>query len=390
MHDPYNAFVDLDPRAHGGDGPLSGITVGVKANIAVRGLPWTAGCEAYRHRIAERDAAVVAKLRAAGAVILGTLNMDEAAFGAKTDNPWFGATQNPHRIGYTPGGSSGGSAAAVAAGLCDVALGSDTMGSVRIPASYCGIYGFKPANASISQEGLEIAESSLDTIGPMARSLELLERVARLISDFGEGDSDGPDTIAAGATLGDLGGIECTADVLGVFEKAKAALGTLQKVTLSPPLSRIRFAGFVKTSRTMAAHFANVDPALLSPTLQKLLSYGPKRSADDWDQDQQILATIADEIRGVVTRNGFLILPTAPQPAFPHSDPAPANQAEFTCIANIAGLPAISIPAGWSADGLPIGVQLIGQVGHEAGLFDLARALDKVLNAYRPPDAQPD
>ena len=390
MHDPYNAFVDLDPRAHGGEGPLSGVTVGVKANIAVAGLPWTAGCEAYRNRIADQDAAVVAKLRAAGAVILGPLNMEEAALGAKTNNPWFGATQNPHRKGYTPGGSSGGSAAAVAAGLCDVALGSDTMGSVRIPASYCGIYGFKPANASISQEGLEIAELSLDTIGPMARSLDLLERVARLISDFGEGDNNGPDTIAAGMTLADLGGVECSADVLAVFEKAKAALGMLQEVTLSLPLSRVRFAGFIKTSRAMAAHFAGVDPALLSPSLQKLLCYGPKRSIEDWNEDQQVLTIIADEIRGLVTRNGFLILPTAPQPAFPHSDPAPANQADFTCIANIAGLPAISIPAGWSADGLPIAVQLIGQVGHEAGLFDLARALDKVLNAYRPPDAQPD
>ena len=389
MHDPYNAFVDLDPRAHGGEGPLSGVTIGVKANIAVRGLPWTAGCEAYRNRIADQDAAVVAKLRAAGAVILGTLNMEEAALGAKTDNPWFGTTQNPHRIGYTPGGSSGGSAAAVAAGLCDVALGSDTMGSVRIPASYCGIYGFKPAHAAISQDGLEIAEASLDTIGPMARSLDLLERVSRLISEFGEGDNNGPDTIAVGATLGDLGIVECTAEVLTVFEKAKAALGTLQKVALSLPLSRIRFAGFIKTSRAMAANFAGVDPALLSPSLRKLLSYGPKRSAEDWAEDQEILATIADEVRRLIARNGFLILPTAPQAAFPHSDPAPANQADFTCIANIAGLPAISITAGWSSDGLPIGVQIIGQVGHEAGLFDLARALDKVLNAYRPPDAQP-
>jgi aspartyl-tRNA(Asn)/glutamyl-tRNA(Gln) amidotransferase subunit A len=385
VHDPFNAFVDLDPAAHADEGPLSDLTVGIKSNIAVRGLPWTAGMELYRHRIAGRDAEVVGRLRAAGAAILGTCNMEEAALGAKTDNPWFGPTQNPHRMGYTPGGSSGGSAAAVAAGLCDAALGSDTMGSVRIPASYCGIYGFKPANAAISQEGLELAEPSLDVIGPLARDLDTLERLARVISDFGEGDGNAAETKAAGMTLPALGGVECTADVRAVYDRARAALGDLQSKTLSVPLSRLRYAGFIKTSRAMAAHFANADPALISPNLASLLRYGPKRSPIDWAEDQRILATLADEIRALVTRNSFLILPTAPQPAFPHSDPAPANQADFTCIASIAGLPAISIPAGWSADGLPIGVQLVGQTGHEAHLFALARALDGVLAAYRPP-----
>ena len=385
MHDPFNALVDLDPAMHGGDGPLFDLTIGIKSNIAVKGLPWTAGMELYRHRIAERDAEVVGKLRAAGAAIIGTCNMEEAALGAKTDNPWFGATQNPHRMGHTPGGSSGGSSAAVAAGLCNAALGTDTMGSVRIPASYCGIYGFKPANAAVSQEGLERAEPSLDVIGPLARDLDTLERVARVISDFGEGDGNAAETKAAGMVLSDLGGVDCTADVRAVYDRARAALGDLQSETLSVPLSRLRYAGFIKTSRAMAAHFADADPALISPGLATLLSYGPKRTPTDWAEDQRILATLADEIRSLVTRSSFLILPTAPQPAFPHSDPAPANQADFTCIASIAGLPAISIPAGWSADGLPIGVQIVGQTGHEAHLFALARALDGVLAAYRPP-----
>jgi aspartyl-tRNA(Asn)/glutamyl-tRNA(Gln) amidotransferase subunit A len=385
VHDPYNAFVDLDPAMHSGEGPLAGLTVGIKANIAVKGLPWTAGMALHRHRIATEDADAVKALRAAGAAIPGTLNMEEAALGAKTDNPWFGATQNPHRMGYTPGGSSGGSAAAVAAGLCDAALGTDTMGSVRIPASYCGIYGFKPANTAVSQNGLEIAEASLDVIGPLARDLEMLERVARVISDFGEGDNNGPDTVAAGMILSDLGGVECSADVQAVYSKTIARLGVLQKATLSIPLSRLRFAGFIKTARAMATHFADADPALLSPALHLLLAYGARRSAADWDEDQKILAETADEVQALVARNGFLILPTAPQPAFPHSEPAPANQADFTCIASIAGLPAISFPAGWSADGLPIGMQLVGQVGHEAGLFDLAKSLDKGIAAYCPP-----
>jgi aspartyl-tRNA(Asn)/glutamyl-tRNA(Gln) amidotransferase subunit A len=382
---PLNAFVDWDEGATSSHGPLAGLTIGVKANIAVNGLPWTAGMELFCNRVAERDAEVVARLRAAGAAIIGSLNMEEAALGAKTDNPFFGATQNPHRLGFTPGGSSGGSGAAVAAGLCDVALGTDTLGSVRIPASYCGVYGFKPANAAVSQDGFELAEASLDAIGPLARDLDVLEQVARLISDFGEGDNNGPDTLAAGATLSDLGGVECATNVLSVFDQAKAALGTLQQAKLTTPLSRVRFAGFIKASKYLAEAFADAGQQLLSPHLRQLLSYGPKRSAADWEEDQQILATSRDEMRALVARNGWLILPTAPQPAFPHSEAAPANQADFTCLANISGLPAISLPAGWSSDGLPIGVQLIGQIGHEAGLFDLARALSRALAAYRPP-----
>jgi aspartyl-tRNA(Asn)/glutamyl-tRNA(Gln) amidotransferase subunit A len=382
---PLNAFTDFDRTAKAGPGELSGLTIGVKANIMVKGLPWTAGCEAFRNRIATRDAEVVAKLRAAGAAIVGTLNMEEAALGAKTDNPWFGATQNPHRLGYTPGGSSGGSGAAVAAGLCDAALGSDTMGSIRIPASYCGVYGFKPAHRVVSQDGLEITEPSLDTIGPLARDLDVLERISRVISDFGEGDNNSPDTKAAGMFLSDLGGVECSVDALSVYEKARAIWGVLQPNTLSAPLSRIRFAGFIKTSKYMADAFAAVDQALLSPHLRKLLSYGPKRSDADWVEDQRILAQTREQVQSLVTRNGWMILPTAPQAAFLHRDAAPANQADFTCLANIAGLPAISIPAGWSSDGLPIGVQLVGQIGHEAGLFDLARSLDQALAAYRPP-----
>lgn len=118
---PLNAFVDWDRAAAFGEGPLAGVTLGIKSNLAVAGLPWTGGMGLRRHIVAERDAVVVARLRAAGAAILGTLNMHEAALGATTDNAFYGRTHNPHRIGHTPGGSSGGSGAAVAAGLCDAA-----------------------------------------------------------------------------------------------------------------------------------------------------------------------------------------------------------------------------------------------------------------------------
>lgn len=377
---PLNAFTDFDREATFGEGELAGVTVGVKANIAVAGMPWTSGMELFRNRIAERDAEVVVRLRQSGAAIVGSLNMEEAALGAKTDNPWFGATQNPHRPGYTPGGSSGGSGAAVAAGLCDVALGTDTMGSIRIPAAYCGVYGFKPAYAAISQDGLEITEPSLDTIGPLARDLDILERVSRVISDFDDGSIDQPVALLTG-----MGGVECEPAVLQSCEAAKAILGANAEIELPYPPTRIRLAGFIAASRYLGRHLADADPAQISPLLTKLISYGPKRSADDLAEDAKVMAETKEALLKALDSHAALLLPTAPQAAFAHDRSAPTNQADFTCLANIAGLPAISIPAGWSTEGLPVAVQLVGKPGQEAGLFALARILDRKLAAYRPP-----
>lgn len=374
---PLNAFLDWDESAAFGPGPLAGLTVGVKANIMVRGMPWHAGLAAFRGRIAERDAEVVARLRDAGAAILGTLNMEEGALGAKTDNPHFGPTQNPHRAGHSPGGSSGGSGAAVAAGLCDAALGTDTMGSVRIPAAHCGVYGFKPATDRISQDGLEPADLSLDAIGPLARDLGTLERVARTISDFGD------ETLSeTGAALVHHS-VEVHPEVAAAFERALQALDRPLAERLPDKLSRIRFAGFIEVSKAMARHLEGVP---VSDHLAKLLTYGAGRSEEDWAEDQAILARTRSLVRDIVNGRGFLVLPTVPNPPFPHSDREPAAQADFTCLANIAGLPAISLPAGWTSDGLPIGVQIVGQAGAEAGLFALARRLDDRLAAYRPPN----
>lgn len=372
-----NAFSDFARAATFGEGVLAGLTVGVKANIAVAGMPWHAGLAAFETRRAERDADAVALLREAGAAIIGILNMEEAALGAKSDNPHFGPVQNPHRIGFSPGGSSGGSGAAVAAGLCDIALGTDTMGSVRIPASHCGVYGFKPATASVSQNGLEPADLSLDAIGPLARDLATLERAARVISGFGDDPLEG-----AGATLAGHG-VEIHPEVARCFAAGCAALpAPLAKVSLTHPQSRIRFAGFIGVSREMAAHLRGVAT---SDRLAKLLTYGPRRSLADWAADRAILARTSDEVRALIGTHGFLILPTVPNPPFPHSAPEPPAQADFTCLANIAGLPSISLPAGWTADGLPVGVQLVGPAGAEAGLFALARRIDDTLRAYRPP-----
>jgi len=374
---PLNAFLAWDEGADYGAGALADLTIGVKANIMVRGLPFHAGIGALDNRIAARDAEVVAALRAAGAAILGTLNMEEAALGAKSDNPHFGAVHNPHKIGYSPGGSSGGSAAAVAAGLCDAALGSDTMGSVRIPAAHCGVYGFKPANGRISQDGLELAEPRLDCIGPLARDLDTLERVARHISDFGEGAIAG-----AGAVLEEHG-VELEPAVASAFARALAALDSPPATTrLSEKNSRIRFAGFILVSRTMAQHLAGVS---MSDHLASLLTYGPARTKEKLALDMDVLDQAKLEVLQIVAEHGFLIMPTVPNAPFPHSASEPTAQADFTCLANIAGLPALSLPMGWTRDGLPLGVQIVAGQGNEAGLFALARHLDTRIGAYRAP-----
>ncbi|MGL4541777.1 MAG: amidase family protein, partial [Polymorphobacter sp.] len=276
-------------------------------------------------------------------------------------------------------GSSGGSGAAVAAGLCDAALGTDTMGSIRVPAAYCGIYGFKPANTAVSQDGLELCEASLDVIGPLARSLDTLVAVARVMSDFGAGSS-----AAAPALLAGSGGVDCSDAVVAALAQAADALAATASVTLPVALARVRFAGFVLTARSLAAALADADPALLSPQLKRLIGYGPARAPADWAADQTVLRATAAALQSAVTIHGALLLPTCPGPAFTHASAAPVSQADFTCIANIAGLPAISIPGGRD-DGLPIGLQLIGQTGHEAALFAMARRLDAALAAYRPP-----
>jgi len=165
---------------------VSGFRLAVKDNIDVAGLPTTAGLQAWRNRIAQQDAAVVARLRKAGAIIVGKTLMDEAAFGALGDNPWYGRVHNPARRGYTAGGSSAGSAAAVAAGQADVALGTDTLGSVRIPASYCGVVGYVPSAGRIEMAGVTPLAPSFDRVGLFTRTVPEMLRFAGMLFDAGQ------------------------------------------------------------------------------------------------------------------------------------------------------------------------------------------------------------
>lgn len=392
----YRARIDaLDPALHShteqagwrepAPGPLHGVPIAVKANIDVAGLDTHCGIEARRGSVATQDAEAVERLRSAGATILGSLNMHEGALGADTDNPWFGRAMNPYGEGRTPGGSSGGSGAAVAAGLCLAALGTDTLGSVRIPAAYCGVFGLKPSRGLVSQQGLELVATDLDTIGPIARSLDDLEAVFTALCD-----APPPRRITHAATIESLGGVVCEPGVLQAYMRALgglAAEGLEAENRLTLDLMPLRFAGFLHAARELGGRLADLragKPEGFSPAFQFLLDYPAGRTAEQAEADEALLATTRAAVIDAVG-DGVLVMPTTPQVAFVHGGRAPANQADFTCLASIAGLPALSIPAGLDASGMPVAVQLVGAHGNDLGLIALARQLLPHLPPTPPP-----
>lgn len=356
---------------------LEGVPVAVKSNMAVAGLPWDAGMALHRDRIAASDAEVVARLRNAGAVVLGTLNMHEAALGATTDNPWFGRAINPHGQGRTPGGSSGGSGAAVAGALAVAALGTDTLGSVRIPAAYCGIYGLKPSHGALPDAGLEPLCRTLDAIGPLARSLDDLALIWQALSGQ-KVQTRHPGRVLV---LDALGGVAVEPAVQNGYDRACAVLPPDAAISLPGGATGVRLAGFALAAAEMARHLGRDRQSdLLSPELKFLLDFGESRPPN-----QPLLLATRRALVQALGDDGVLLLPTAPQAAFVQGGDVPVTQADFTGLANIAGLPALSLPAGQDDDGMPVAVQLVGPAGGEDLLFAAARRLDAELQSFAWP-----
>ena len=364
-----NAVTDIIPPGRMGEGALSGLCFGVKSNIAVRGVPRTGGILAYADAIPQDDATVVSRLRDAGADIVASLNMEEGALGAQTDNPFFGRTQNPLRIGHTPGGSSGGSAAAVAAGYVNAALGTDTMGSVRIPSAYCGLWGFKPSHSHGMLDGVMPLSATLDTVGVHAADPDLLVTATEVIC----GRS------FAGGKAGDVylpdysGKVDVEPGVEAVFRDFVANLGALPTTDLAPyAYGASRRAGLILSeTEGYAVHADRMadNPKGFSDFFRGMLEYGRDLPLDRIDR---AYTHIADLRRAEFP--SFILLPTAPQVAFRFGDPVPANQADFTAFANLADRPAIQFPIG-EVEGLPIGAQLVGPRGGEADLVATLKAL---------------
>ncbi len=387
-------------RAHH---PLDGIPFGIKDNIAVAGMPLTAGMQVRRGRIAAEDACCVTRLRRAGAVILGKLHLPEAALGANSDNPWFGPCHNPGRIGFSSGGSSSGSAAALAAHLCALSLGSDTMGSVRIPAAYCGVVGLKPSSGRVSQRGLLTASRRLDTVGPMARSVNDLAALLQQISGVDAFDSQSrsvtlahversPERLRIGILANSAAhGVED--DVSACFERAVERLSRLlprrQSVSFDDvDFGRSRRAGLLLCEAEMNLVHAQDLAAhgeQFSAQLRAMLAYAGSRSAIDGAAAQRLLDESALKARRVFLDVDVLLTPTTPQPAFAFGAPVPANQADLTSFANFAGIPALSLPMGLGADGLPLGLQLLGPIGSDLQLMALGQWIEAELALPVPP-----
>ena len=416
-HEPaIRAFVTLDRAGAGraaGEadrrqasglvrGPLDGVPVAIKDNIDVAGLPTTGGFGRFRDRIAGTDAPVVARLRAAGAIIVGKLNLHEGALGATTDNVHFGRTINPAAADHTPGGSSGGSGAAVAARFVPLALGSDTMGSVRIPAAYCGVHGLKPTEGLVPRTGTVPLSWLLDTIGPIARSVADLAEAIHAIRGFDAADElsrEAPDGWTAfGDSRQDLSGVtvglptNVADDALDRTVAAAYARAVEAARTLGASVVRIavddwrpdmdRRAGLLVSEAEVAAELEGVlsdGRHGFGETFLSMVDYGRRTPVTKLARAYRSVRRAGAAGRRALERVDVLLMPTAPQTAFPHDADPPANQADFTALANFSGLPSLAIPV--AGEGLPAGVQLLGRPFDESRLLAIGAVLDRLVAA---------
>jgi aspartyl-tRNA(Asn)/glutamyl-tRNA(Gln) amidotransferase subunit A len=384
----------------GAIGRLDGVPVAVKDNLDLAGHVTGCGLPGRREPAAH-DAACIARLKHAGAVILGKTNLDEGVLGAASANPHTGTTRNPLCREASAGGSSGGSAAAVAAGLCVAALGSDSLGSVRIPASYCGVFALKPTHGEISARGLVPAARRLDTVGLIARSVGDLTVLLQVLAGY---DADDPRSRKRRVPLAppdwepgrlrsglipNLAALGCEPGVIEVFEKAvdtlRRELGDLTALSFGDyPLERARRAGFflieAEMLHTYAAELADATVPI-SPELRQLLDWARGKSAADYVAADRLLDMSVLKARRVFAEVDVLVTPTTPQGAFALEGEEPANTALFTAFANLSGCPAVSIPMGRLPDGRPLGMQFVGPPGSDLRLLELAEVCAATLDA---------
>ncbi len=416
---------DIDRRVAAGHdvGPLAGVPVALKDNICTRGVPTTCSSRILEGWRPQYDATVVARLRSAGAVVIGKTNLDEFAMGSSTENSAFGPTRNPRDPSRVPGGSSGGSAAAVAAGFAPLALGSDTGGSIRQPAALTGVVGVKPTYGVVSRYGLVAFASSLDQIGPLARSVgdaaTLLEAVAghdpadstslpepapAVTPVLGEG-VDGMrigvvSELMDGVAPGVAGRVRQAADALAgagarVDEATvPAAVHGLSAYYLIAPaeassnLARydgVRYGLRVDAPDITAMYTATRSAGFGAEVKRRIMLGTYALSAGYYDayygQAQRVRTLIIRSFDAAYARFDALIAPTTPTTAFAlgakTADPLAMYLSDVCTVpSSLAGHPAMSVPYGSGDDGLPVGVQVMAPTRGEAVMFRAAAALE--------------
>lgn len=351
----------------------NGLRVGVKDSIDIEGMPTRLACPCFADvPPAERHAVVVRALLDAGCRIVGKTNMHELAYGVTGINRWTGTPVNPRAPGRVPGGSSSGSAVAVAMQLVDFAIGTDTGGSIRIPSACCGVYGLKPTYGRVNRSGVHPAYSSLDCVGPFARDIPMLERAMQVL--------DGSFHPEAPPAHGTVGWVQVQAN-----PEVAAALGALQKAGISlrsitlPSLDAAFAAGIAiigAENWTAFGHLIACE-ALGSDVRARLLTAREITSADV-HAAEKVREVFRAEVDEALNQVDALALPTMPDFPLTLAAAADARSAllstSFVRQFNVSGHPTLSLPVA-SAGGLPAGLQLVGRRGHDEALCALARAV---------------
>ena len=414
--------------------PLAGVPVAVKDNMCTMGLRTTCGSRILGDYLPPYTATAVAKMEEAGAIILGKTNCDEFAMGSSNENSAFGPVRNPWNDEYVPGGSSGGSAVAVAAGLASVSLGSDTGGSIRQPASFCGVVGLKPTYGRVSRYGLVAFASSLDQIGPFAATVRDAARTLQVIAGRDRYDStsanvEAPDYL--GALTGDVKGLrvgvppECFAEGLDqeVREKVEAAIQTLRArgaeiVEVSLPHTKyaiavyyiiataeassnlarfdgVRYGFRAEEGRTLSEMYRRTRDEGFGTEVKRRIMLGTFALSSGYydayyEKAQRVRSMLVNDFAEAFKKCDVIATPTAPTPPFKlgekTADPLAMYLSDiYTVTINLAGLPGVSVPCGLSRDGLPVGLQLMGNHFDEARLLNAAHAYEQAVGGWQLP-----
>ncbi|KKG08656.1 Asp-tRNA(Asn)/Glu-tRNA(Gln) amidotransferase subunit GatA [Methanosarcina sp. 2.H.A.1B.4] len=422
----------IDEEGHAG--PLAGVPIAIKDNISVVGLPNSCGSKILEGYVPPFNAHVIEKLLAAGAVVLGKTNMDEFAMGSSTETSHFGPTANPWDLERVPGGSSGGSAAVVAAGEAPFALGSDTGGSVRCPAAFCGVVGFKPTYGAVSRYGVVAYANSLEQVGPLANNVEDIAVLMDVIGGYDRRDSTSIDskTEYQKALVDDVKGLKIgvpqeffgegihpdvekavwnaihKCESLGAtweevsMPNIKYALASYYIIAMSEASSNLaRFDGtrygfrenaenwHAMVSKTRAEGFgAEVKRRILLGTYALSAGYHDKY----YLKALKVRTLVKQDFDKALSKVDLLMAPTMPNPAFKIGekieDPLTLYLSDVnTCPINLAGVPSISVPCGFT-DGLPIGLQIMGKPFDESTVLRTAYTFEQNTDYHtkRPPE----
>ncbi|HXN66773.1 MAG TPA: AtzE family amidohydrolase [Bradyrhizobium sp.] len=405
------ARIDNLVRSGRDPGPLAGVGFAVKNLFDIEGLTTLAGSRIDAELPpAARDATLVARLEGAGAILLGALNMDEYAFGFSTQNSHYGPTRNPHDLSRIAGGSSGGSAAAVAAGLVPISLGSDTNGSIRVPAAMCGVFGLKPTYGRLSRAGTRLFAASLDHVGPLARSVGDIAAVYDALQG-----ADPTDPVCAGRPVEPvtsrlaqgMDGLRIALadgyfgsgghpEVFAATERAAAALGVERRVHLPEPGLARAAAMIITASEGAELHLADLKSraASFDPMTRPLFLSGAVVPAAWYVRAQRFRRWYCSELEALFRDVDVILAPATPYPAFPIGQrmievdgrqlPAAGHLGVFTQPLSFAGLPVLAAPVAGSGP-LPLGIQIAAAPWREDLVLRVAAAAEAAGVLAPPP-----